>query len=216
VVAEDVRRRLALTPGDVLLALVQLLVGGVAGYALGVRQDREQTLYQERSKSAVELRNRLRAIRALLRDDLLPLLELDSKGLLEDPQLEDFKRRESYVPDVESYFEALSDIGEHTQAMQGYMEAQTPWLEPSTQRLYHDVVGDVQERLSRFQRALVRSLNPRVDQPRNDERKRAADNLRKWISGEGHPGLDGLLEKWDEEVERVLGFRPRWRRMFGA
>ena len=39
------RERQTLTIGEVLLAIVQVLVGGLAGHALEARQDRAHTLY---------------------------------------------------------------------------------------------------------------------------------------------------------------------------
>jgi hypothetical protein len=59
-VAEVVRR---LTSGDKLLAVVQLLGGGVVGYFLGLKQGREQARYDRRAVAVTELRRRLRETR---------------------------------------------------------------------------------------------------------------------------------------------------------
>jgi hypothetical protein len=189
-----------LTIGDVLLALVQVLVGGAAGYALGERQDRAQTLYQERAKNVLEIRNKLLAIRHLLRDErdevLFGLLGLDAKGLVD-----------MTTDNLESYFQFQLECRAAYEAMQGYEAAQRPWLEPSTQRIYQDIAEELHERLHQFEITLIRTL--RRGEMGHEERKQAADDLRKWIAGEGEPGLDGLLEKWDREVARVLGLRPR-------
>ena len=208
--AQGVRRveGSTLTLGDVLLAFVQVAVGGVAGYALGVRQDRAQTLHEERTQSVVEIRNKLRAIRHLLRDErdetFFGRLDLDAKGHA-DIRNEDF---------LEGYFQDQLEYRAAYEAMQGYEAARRPWLEPSTQRLYQDIADELHERLYRFEIALIRTLRP--GEVGDEERERAADDLRKWIVGEGQPGLDSLLEKWDKEVERVLGLRSWWRRVFGG
>jgi hypothetical protein len=48
-----------------------------------------------------------------------------------------------------------------------------------------------------------------------EEEKYAAD-LNEWISQSNFEGFGGLREKWDREVERVVGVRPWWRRVFEA
>jgi hypothetical protein len=52
-----------LSRGDVLLAVVQLLGGGVVGYLLGLKQGREQAQYDRRAAAVTELRRRLRETR---------------------------------------------------------------------------------------------------------------------------------------------------------
>jgi hypothetical protein len=48
------------------------------------------------------------------------------------------------------------------------------------------------------------------------EEEEYAAYLNEWISESNLEGFGDLKEKWDREVERVVGTRPRWRRIFGG
>ncbi len=192
-VAEDFRDMT-----ELLTALLGAIVGVVVAYPLGKRQAREQTLYEERARTVAEIRHRLRELQAKIYEWSIPY-ESEYR--------------------VDSYPNRLvqgRDIFQQVENLRTYYVAQEPWLGSRTRETFSEVEGQLLKVCFNFVEIIDSDDSPnKLDLATHQaaEEEHAAI-LNEWIAESNREGYGKLKDKWDREVERIVGSRSRWRRIF--
>jgi hypothetical protein len=159
--------------------------GALAGYALGLRRDRAQFAYEQRTRAVTAIRNKINA----LQQDLLTWAAPTMRRLDEDSDRLEHGRQ----------------ILRKLDAMEAYFEAQRPWLEPRTQDLYDRIATEFKMRVIPLQGVLETQGVAEV-QPVDPEDPYDAD-VYGWAL-QRTPGLPDLQRRWDAEVERIIAGSP--------
>lgn len=98
--------------GDILLAVMQILVGSVVGYFTGLWQGQRQTQYQRRVEVITELRRRLREFRESFANMTTP--------------------PEWRMPEEQFRVEEVEEVSEKLDALTGYFEDNAGWIDEET------------------------------------------------------------------------------------
>jgi hypothetical protein len=174
------------------------LVAVFLAYALGRRQGRAQTRYQESAKVVIELR---RKMRDTMESFPYPLLERgqDPLDFLPTTPLYHWLRRRSTVQRLEE-FVWLMLLGRRLRDLGGYYEANEPWLSPEIREKVGPVLKSIAE-----QTMILYTASGRYPRDWESLRRREEE-------------FDLLLNELDAEARRLIGIpqeRPWWRRVFG-
>jgi hypothetical protein len=180
-------------------ALLGAIVGAVIAYPLGKRQGREQTVYEERTKTVIQIRHLLREVQSKIYEWSIPY--------------ESEYRLDSYPSrriQGQTIFQEVEDL-------RTYYAAQEPWLDSQTRETFREIEGLLLKKCFDFMDHIVPENPPDESAlaSHHAEEEEYAAALNEWISESNLEGFGGLKEKWDREVERVVGNRPWWQRMFG-
>lgn len=182
-----------------LLDTVIPLVAVLLAYFFGRMQGMEQTRYQESAKVVVELR---RKMRDTMDSFPYPILERgqDPLDFLPTSPLYRWLRRRRTVQRLDEFFWLLV-LARKLPDLDGYYEANEPWLSPEIREKVGPVLKSLSEQVLILYKAGGRY-------PRDWENLRRREE-------EFRP----LLNELDAEARRLIGTprgRPRWKRVFGG
>jgi DNA polymerase elongation subunit (family B) len=184
---------------ELLTALLGAIVGAVIAYPLGTRQARKQTVYEERTRTVTQIRRMLREAQAKIYEWSIPY---------------ESEYRLDIYPNRHVQGQA---IFQEVEALRTYYAAQEPWLDSRTRETFKEIEGQLLRRNFDFMEIIDPENPDELELPsHHTEEEEYAAYLNEWISESNLEGFGGLKEKWDREVERVVGTRPRWRRIFGG
>jgi hypothetical protein len=123
-----------------------------------------------------------------------------------------------YRNKTKSRYKDGEEVLEKIRDLSAYYEARKPWLDPRTRNMLEATKEEINNWLIELMGAAAAT---ELRDPRSDEDE-VAERVYKWVGGglfqreEFPPGsLPKLLEGFDKEVDRVLGNRPWWNRLFG-
>jgi hypothetical protein len=123
-----------------------------------------------------------------------------------------------YRNKTKSRYKDGEEVLEKIRDLSAYYEARKPWPDPRTRNM----LEATKEEINNWHIELMgAAAATELRDPRSDEDE-VAERVYKWVGGglfqreEFPPGsLPKLLEGFDKEVDRVLGNRPWWNRLFG-
>ena len=168
-----------------LLAVVSAVASGVVFYFVGLWQGRQQTRYERRVGAVTELQRRLREMH-------------ESFGNLATPGRYQMGR-ESW-----NRGEELKAAQEKLDALDGYLQDNSLWLDEQTVRAVDDYTDAMAMKLVDIEAGLAAS---------EAEADRAIESAWQWLDGEGTE----LPDEAEAELRSTLGTgAPWWRRMFGG
>lgn len=186
--------------------LAMLVVGVVLGYFAGVVQDRRSTQYSERATAVVELRELARRTS----DSFLylayeaQLYSSDAPGRDDPPA-----SLEERLPDLDQKAEELK---REIASMYGYYHAKSPWLASSTKERFENLASPLSHHAISLSTEI--GMHRRLFKEETEIYLRSVARAREWAEGEGRDQLPALRAAFDEEVEKIVGTRPWWRRIF--
>jgi hypothetical protein len=184
----------------VLGAIVGAVVAAVIAYPLGKWQGRGQTVYEERTKAVTEIRHKLRELQAKIYEWSIPYESEYRLDIYPD------RRVQGRV-----VFQQLEEL-------RTYYAAKEPWLDSRTRETFREIEGPLLRVCFDFMEIIAPDNLPEESTlaPHRVEEEKYAADLNEWISESNLEGFGGFQDKWNREVERVVGVRPWWRRMFGG
>jgi hypothetical protein len=83
-------------------------------------------------------------------------------------------------------------------------------------RNFKEIEGQLLRRNFDFMEIIDPENPDELDLASHHTEEEYAAYLNEWISESNLEGFGDLKQKWDREVERVVGTRPWWRRIFGG
>jgi DNA polymerase elongation subunit (family B) len=184
----------------VLAAIAGAVVASVIAYPLGKWQGRGQTVYEERTKAVTEIRHKLRELQAKICEWSIPYES--------EYRLDIYPERRTQG----------SVISQQLEELRTYYAAKEPWLDSRTREAFREIEGPLLRVCFDFME-IIDPDNPPEDPvraARHAEEEEYAADFNEWISESNFEGFGGLQDKWNREVERVVGVRPWWRRVFGG